>query len=220
MVFFQINDLLFTLLTGCKQVLSPADIEHNSGLPTVVKLKIGARVMLIRNVQTEIGLYNGALGTVTGFLPEASDLPSAVIVLFDDEQLRQISMSQHPMLNGAFPVERFEVRFPVRRVNSFVEATRLQIPLKVAFATTIHKIQGQSLDGVVVSMKGHFGPGQAYVAISRCKTLENLFITDFNSKSFKVNKTGLHALDTMTAEQPMAVPHDEWLRKDNNSILR
>jgi len=58
-------------------------------MATLLMLKVGARVMFLRNVDTEVGLYNGALGTVTGFLPTTSPLPSVISVLFDNEQIQK-----------------------------------------------------------------------------------------------------------------------------------
>jgi len=89
---------------------------------------------------------NGALGTVTGFIPQSSSLPTAVTVFFDNRRLQKVSSVRFPSLNGSFPVERAEVRIPLCKGNSFIEATRLQFPLKVAFTITIHKCQGQTLD--------------------------------------------------------------------------
>ena len=196
------------------------DDGKKSGLPTVLNLKTGARVILIRNIDTESGLFNGALGTVTGFLPPSTPLPTSVLVLFDNKDLRKLAQQKHPRFNGAFPIERFESRFPInpRRGNKFVEATRLQFPLKVAFSLTIHKCQGQTLDAVVVSLKGYFGPGQAYVAMSRCKTLEGLHFTQFDSKCIKVNQSGLRALQSMKQERPLPVPHNIWLQA--TSVIR
>ena len=167
---------------------SSADSEKKSGLVTALSVKVGARVMLIRNVDTEVGLFNGALGTVTGFLPADSCLPTNILVLFDNVRLQAMARSKYPSLAGSYPVELYEARYPIRHRNAFIEATRLQFPLKVAFAMTIHKCQGQTLDSVVVSLKGKFGPGQAYVAVSRCKSLASLYITDFNQKQLNQTK--------------------------------
>jgi hypothetical protein len=74
--------------------------EHNSGLPSVVTLKIGARVMLIRNVNTELGLYNGALGIVTGFSPLQLTSPFHVLVCFDNKEIQTMSRRLYPLFKG------------------------------------------------------------------------------------------------------------------------
>jgi hypothetical protein len=194
---------------------------HNSGLPSVVTLKIGARVMLIRNVNTELGPYNGALGIVTGFSPLQLMSPIHVLVCFDNKEIQTISRRLYPLFNGSYPIEKYEGRFPVHsRGNKYVEAIRLKFPLKVAFAITIHKCQGQTLESVVVSLKGCFGPGQAYVAFSRCKTLSGLYITDFSEKCIKINRQELVAMDLMRGENCFTPPHGLWLCSCNRTSFR
>ena len=66
------------------------------------------------------------------------------------------------------------------------EVTRLQYPITLAWATTIHKVQGLTLDEIVVDMRGgRFSPGQAHVAFSRLKSLQGLHILNFNAASIK-----------------------------------
>ncbi|KAK2957062.1 putative ATP-dependent DNA helicase RRM3 [Blattamonas nauphoetae] len=69
-----------------------------------------------------------------------------------------------------------------------VAAMRIQVPLKLAWATTIHKSQGQSITSLEVSLKDCFVEGQGYVALSRARTLRGLRVLDFDAAKIKANR--------------------------------
>ena len=86
----------------------------------------------------------------------------------------------------------YTVKFTVKGIRG-AEITRNQFPLVLAWATTIHKVQGLTLNELVVDMKGgRFSPGQAYVAFSRVKALNKLHLINCQpcsiSKSIKVEE--------------------------------
>jgi ATP-dependent DNA helicase PIF1 len=118
-----------------------------------------AQVMLLHNLDQESGLVNGSRGIITGFLEE---LP---VVKF---------------LNGEERIIDYHVWDMEEHGQKLVSGK--QIPLKLAWAFTIHKAQGQTLDYAEVDLREVFEYGQAYVALSRVKSLEGLSILgiDFN----------------------------------------
>jgi ATP-dependent exoDNAse (exonuclease V) alpha subunit len=63
----------------------------------------------------------------------------------------------------------------------------VNFPVQLAYATTIHKSQGQTFDRAVMHLKGLWEPGQAYVALSRLRSLEGLYLMDWSQGSFRVD---------------------------------
>ena len=99
------------------------------------------------------------------------------------------------------------------------EVTRLQFPLTLSWATTIHKVQGLTLDEIVFDMKGgHFSPGQAYVACSRVKNLQGLYINNFKltaiTKSMKVESE----VESLAEKLIEPVPKPPCLYSTNYSL--
>ena len=162
--------------------------SETGGLHGILKLAIGARVMLTTNVDVSDGLVNGARGEVVHVVTNSDGEVTHVLVKFDNSTVghKSIQTSQYRSTHPhAVPLGKYEVVFFAKGKRGS-EITRLQFPLTLAWATTIHKVQGLTLDEIVVDMKGgRFSPGQAYVAFSRVKTLAGLHILNFNNKAIK-----------------------------------
>ena len=125
--------------------------------PEVLQLCVGAQVMLLKNLDLPNGLANGSRGVITSFV---GDMP---VVRF---------------LNGEERVIDYNVWEVEENDKRILRAQ--QIPLKVAYAITIHKSQGCSLDYAKIDLSEIFEYGQAYVALSRVKSLHGLSIIDIN----------------------------------------
>ena len=135
-----------------------SDCNMTAGLEAVLQIAVGARVMLRRNVDTSKGLVNGALGTIISIKAHH------ISVHFDN-------------MSDVYDVEKVKSRFMVMK-NIYI--FRKQFPLILAFAVTIHKCQGLSLDCAMMDLSDQvFSPGMAYVALSRVKRLENVHLIAF-----------------------------------------
>jgi len=152
---------------------SKASSEDAGGLDPTVHLAHGACVMLTINLWVEVGLVNGALGSVVCVCNKEGGspaLPLAVMVKFD-------KYSSPTLFDGTLPIT------PVRHTwsSSGIQHSRLQILLKLAWAMTIHKAQGLTLDKIVVDIgKKEFSSGLTYVACSRVRCIKDLlFIPRF-----------------------------------------
>ena len=135
-----------------------------------LRLKVGAQVMMIKNTYQKEGIINGSLGIVKGF----SSKKNYPIVQFTN--FRELTIS---------PEEWLLERFDNDTKTVIAEAKMTQIPLILAWAMTIHKSQGLTLDKISCDLKDSFSHGQAYVALSRARCLSGINIEsiDFNKIS-------------------------------------
>ena len=136
-------------------------------VPAALKLKVGAQVMTIRN-DTEKKFVNGTIGTVVECKPE-----SVIIRVTDGERPRNIEVGP----------EEWEI---IRYKADTTDLTKIgteslgkfkQLPVRLAWAVTIHKSQGKTFERIIVDLgRGAFEHGQTYVALSRCRTLEGIVL--------------------------------------------
>lgn len=131
-------------------------------------IAIGAQVMLLINLDLSTGLVNGSRGVVTAM--STNRLP---IVSFKN-QTRQIGFAEWEVVKNKISLGIIH-----------------QIPLRLAYAITVHKSQGLTLDCAFIDLKGVFEYGQAYVAVSRVKNLKSLKIVNVNKNSFKTHNKAL-----------------------------
>ncbi|KAL1882753.1 hypothetical protein VTK73DRAFT_878 [Phialemonium thermophilum] len=175
---------------------------QNMMAPKVLELKKGAQVMLIKNMDDT--LVNGSLGIVTGFMSESTfDLLNGTgdigsDVESDPKVKKRIQAFSNQLDASAgvdkkeYPLVRFHAvdgtdriilcvpeEWKVELPTGEVQASRKQIPLILAWALSIHKAQGQTLERVKVDLGRVFEKGQAYVALSRATTQEGLQVLRF-----------------------------------------
>ena len=125
-------------------------------------LKVGARVMFIKNdSSTDKLYYNGKLGVVTSLSKQA------INVLCDDGT----EVNVH---NEVWENIRYNADFGSDQVQSEIIGTFTHYPLRLAWAITIHKAQGLTFDQLIIDAEDAFAAGQVYVALSRCRSLEGL----------------------------------------------
>lgn len=146
--------------------------DQAQGLTPVLYLSVGCRVMLRKNLQVEAGLVNGALGNVKDIIFEEGrrppSLPLAVIVEFD-------KYTGPPIAGRSVPILPVSASWK----NGPVECSRRQLPLSLAYALTVHKSQGLTIDRAVVDIGiSESSPGLTYVALSRVRTLQSLQLVD------------------------------------------
>jgi ATP-dependent DNA helicase PIF1 len=126
----------------------------------LLELKVGARVMMIRNDPSGRWV-NGSLGTVAA--------------LGETDAFVTIGTETHRVAQQAWEKFRYDFDHVKNAVDRSVVGSFKQLPLRLAYAATIHKSQGMTLDKVHIDFdNGMFAHGQAYVAFSRCRSLEGL----------------------------------------------
>ena len=160
--------------------------SDTGGLLYKLDLKIECRVMLTSNVDIEDRLINGQIGTIKKFNVINGKVGS-IFVKFDDETAGLKQRGNNRFNANYVSIERTESKFNITKKKSSGVVTRTQFPLVLAYACTVHKVQGLTLHKIVVSFQlerqRNFNSGQIYVALSRATSLNGLFLTGNYSAS-------------------------------------
>ena len=177
--------------------------------PDALHLKKGAQVMFTKNSFTE-NFVNGTLGVVTGFVGD----------------------SKYPIVKtkSGQTIEVVPTSWSIRAEDKEL-ASIVQIPLRLAWAMTVHKSQGMSLDAAFVDLSHAFVCGQGYVALSRVRTLEGLHLGGLNAQALEVNQDVLmkdaefrtqshdseELLEMLTPED-LKTRHDRFVRECDGNL--
>lgn len=136
----------------------PADLQ--------LVLKEGAQVIFLKNDPSgQLAYYNGKIGTVVGFDGEC-------IMVRCKDSAQSIDVAQVEWENTKYTIDP-----ETKDVKETVEGVFKQYPLRLAWAITVHKSQGLTFDHAVVDVNSSFAHGQVYVALSRCRSLEGLVLS-------------------------------------------
>ena len=155
---------LFAMRSTGKEGLV-AGLKKGCLSPENLALKIGAVVMFTKN-NPSAGFVNGTLGAVIDFDP---DTEYPIVETRAGERIAVVPMD--------WAIEE----------DGKVRATITQLPLRLAWAMTVHKSQGMSLDAAVIDLEGAFEYGQGYVALSRVRRLSGLYLLGYNAHALRVH---------------------------------
>ena len=149
--------------TGQVGITMPKKASETGGLKETIHIAKGSKIMLVANLDVSDGLVNGARGEVVDLRFKDGKV-TTLLIKFDRNDVGRQAAKRHHTGNYVL-IGRYEATFSVGRHHG-VEVTRRQFPVTLAWASTVHKVQGLTVDNTVISFKGHFGPGQGYVALS------------------------------------------------------
>lgn len=175
------------------------DDFNTRNLPTeqTLQLKVGAQIMFIKNdLQTPRRYYNGKIGKVYSVNPEG------VWIEFEGEQ-DHLKLEHETWTNVQYTLNPLTSQVEEKETGSFI-----QYPIRLAWAVTIHKSQGLTLQKAIVDLNRSFASGQVYVALSRCTTLDGLVL-----------RSKLHADNIMVDERVIEFARYESDEEELDEIL-
>lgn len=201
----QINELEMSKLEGpmyeFNATITGNYPEYSYPTEKTLLLKKGAQIMFVKNDPSFDKLYyNGMIGEITeidelGFFvrPQGSD--------------QEIEVNPEEWENT-----KYELDEESKEITEKVEGVFKQYPVKMAWAITIHKSQGLTFEHAIIDAHASFAHGQAYVALSRCKTLEGMVLSTKFSQKAIINNESVNAY---TNELEKRVPDDKSLEQMN-----
>ena len=164
----QINSTKLRAVSGVEQAFKATlkgDFrEKDCPIDSNLKLKVGAQVMFVKNdSETPKRWVNGTIGVVKK--------------LGEHYALVKIGKKSHHVQKAVWEIYDYQYNSQIKEVEKFEKGSFAQLPLKLAWAVTIHKSQGKTFEKAIIDLgNGAFTHGQTYVALSRCTKLEGIYL--------------------------------------------
>jgi ATP-dependent exoDNAse (exonuclease V) alpha subunit len=215
----QINQRHFASISGAERVYV-AERKGNDKLvqtltanvraPERLLLKVGAKVMFVKN-NSDNGYINGTLGEVVGFVEDV-----------DKKLLPKVKLR-----DGSSLVVAAET-WSIDNEGEKSLASYKQIPLCLAWAITVHKSQGMTLEAAEIDLSQTFEQGQGYVALSRLKSLQGLRLLGLNDMALQLDRLAFRAdqrfqelsteAEQLWAERDGTFDHEQFIRRCGGSL--
>lgn len=177
--------------------------------PASLRLKINCQVIILKNISVSEGVVNGTTGIVRKILYRDKEITQSMSNVMP-EQLSGIKIRVE-LLSGK-TVDIKTVTHDIQ-VNNQTVASRTQLPLDLAYAVTIHKSQGQTLEKVDVDLRNIFENGQTYVALSRVKSLEGLKLRGFDVSKVLSEPKVLRYYESITSKTEPELSEDDEIEE-------
>jgi nucleoside-triphosphatase THEP1 len=179
--------------------------EYAYPLEKTLELKKGAQVMFVKNDATGAQrFFNGKIGIVSSVDSEE------IKVQFEDKT--KLILEKHSWENI-----KYKLNETTNEIEEQVVGTFTQYPVKLAWAITVHKSQGLTFDKAIIDIGAAFAPGQAYVALSRLRSLNGLVLTsEIRYNGIRENSTVAEFSKTKTEQENL----NELIKKEGFVFLR